>query len=363
MKAGRYRHQPIKRVHIPKDNGKTRPLGLSALEDKIVQGALRIVLGAVYEPLFVEGSYGFRPKRRAHDALRQLDRVISKGEVNWVYEADICSFFDHIQRQQLLDFIQQRVPDGSIRRLVGKCLHVGVLDGEEFTKPDMGTPQGSVLSPLLGNIYLHYVLDEWFANEVQPRLRGKAHLVRYADDFVIGFEDHDDAKRVQDVLGKRLERFGLTLHPEKTRLLPFHRPPATQTAGKGPGAFDFLGFTCYWLRTRSGRWRLAMKTRTGRLQKAIRAIYEVCRDQRHDSVADQHLSLTRRLAGHFNYFGVNGNLRCLEALVYHTERAWFKWLNRRSQRASYTWERFRDFLESFPLPRPRVLVQLWGGAP
>ena len=361
MKAKRYRHQPLRRVHIPKGDGRTRPIGISAVEDKIVQGAVREVLEAVYEQDFMECSYGFRPGRGAHDAIRALNRAVYQGKVGWILEADIESFFDSLDRTKLEEMLRIRVADGSLRRLVGKCVRVGVLDGEERTEPERGAPQGSGLSPLLGNLYLHYTLDVWFEREVKPRLGGEAVLVRYCDDFVIGFERREDAQRVVEVLGKRMERFGLKLHPEKTRLIAFERPEAGQRGGKGPGTFEFLGFTMYWRRTRSGRWQMWCKTRSKGLRRFNRAVAEWCRRHRHLPVKVQHAALKRRLVGHFNYFGVNGNNRSLDRVVYATVRVWFKWLRRRSQRKRLTWERFNRLLKRFPLPRPRVAVRIWGG--
>ena len=359
MKTMRYRHQPLRRVHIPKDKGKTRPIGISSVEDKIVQGAVREVLEAVYEPVFLECSYGFRPGRSAHDALRALNRVLDAGEVNWILEADIESYFDSVDRKRLVEMLQERVADTSLLRLVGKCLHVGILDGEEYSEPHEGTAQGSSLSPLLGNVYLHHVLDQWFERDVLPRMRGKAHLIRFCDDFVIGVEREDDAKRVMGVLGPRFERYGLRLHPDKTRLLPFGRPDREDPGGKGPASFDLLGFTVYWRRTQLGRWRPALKTRTARLGRAIMAVAEWCRSHRHETVREQHAALTRRIVGHFNYFGVNGNLRSLVLLVRQVERAWRKWLSRRGQRQPLSWKRFKDVLRLNPLPRPKIRVQLW----
>lgn len=283
-----------------------------------------------------------------------------RGKVSWILEADIASCFDSLDRTKLKEMLQIRIADGSLLRLIGKCLHVGVLDGEEYSEPEHGTTQGSVLSPLLGNVYLHDGLDVWFEREVKPRLRGEATLIRYADDFSIGFEHHDDAARVVAVLGKRFERHGLTLHPDKTGLMAFARPPASQRGGKGSATFDFLGFTCYWGRTRRGRWMMVCKTRHARLRRTMQSVAEWCRRNRHLPVQARQAALTRRLVGPCNYFGVNGNFRSLAGLVDATKRVWFKWLRRRSQRRRLNWERFEHLLERYPLPRPRIAVRLWG---
>ena len=318
------------------------------------------MLGAIYEQDFLACSYGFRPGRSTHDAVRTLDRIVHRGKVNWILEADIVSFFDSLDRDKLKEMLGVRVADGSLMRLIGKCLHVGVLEGVALSTSESGTAQGSVLSPLLANIYLHSVLDLWFEQEVKPRLRGRATLIRYADDFIIGFEYEDDARRVMEVLGKRLERFGLTLHPDKTRLLPFRRPSAEQQSGKGPATFDFLGFTLYWARSRKGRWGMSCKTRRASLRRTIQSVYDWCRRYRHSSVKVQHVALTRRLQGHFNYFAVSGNFRSLQLVLGQAKRIWYKWLCRRSQRKRLTWERFADLLRDFPLPQPRITVRIWG---
>ena len=363
LKTMRYRHQPIRRVHIPKGDGRTRPIGVSSVEDKIVQGALREVLEAVYEQGFLECSYGFRPDRSAHDALRAMHQMAYRERITVVLEADIQAFFDSIDREKLLELLQIRVADPPLLRLLGKCLHVGVLDGEEFSKPGEGTAQGSIISPMFGNVYLHYVLDLWFEHEIKPRLQGQARLIRYADDFVIGFERRGDAERVLAVLYKRMARYGLTLHPDKTRLIPFERPRRGKSGVSDSGSFDFLGFTMYWCRTRRGGWRLGMKTRKARVQRTLVSLSEWCRRHRHLPLKDQHAALGRRLRGHFRYFGVNGNMPSLQQVQYQATRVWLKWLRRRSQRGGrMTWDRFGAVLRAHPLPAPRICVQIWDTA-
>lgn len=362
MKAGKYRHQPLRRTYIRKEDGSSRPIGISAVEDKIVQSALREVLETVYEPAFMDCSFGFRPGRSAHDAVRSIQQACDRRKVNWVLEADIMSFFDSINRQKLQEMLQERVPDGSIKRLVGKCLKVGVLEGEELSWAKDGTTQGSTLSPLLGNIYLHHVLDLWFGTQVKPRLRGVAHLVRYADDFIMCFENKRDAERVLEILPKRMEKFDLKLHPDKTRLVPFNRPRKRGTDRKGPGTFDFVGFTFYWKRRRSGNWGLGVKTRRKSSRRFLRNVYDWCRRHRHLPVKEQYRKLKQKLVGHLAYFGVNGNQRSMRSVIYWTKCVWGKCLRRRSQKAHrLTWEVFfGPYMRRFRFPEPRVSVNIWG---
>jgi group II intron reverse transcriptase/maturase len=362
LKSGTYKAPPVKRTHIPKGTkGETRPIGIPTFEDKIVQRAVVMLLEPIYEHDFHDGSFGFRPNRSAHQALEAVWDTTMRVNGGWVLEVDIRRFFDTIDHAHLREFVSRRVRDGVLRRLIGKWLKAGVMEGGELSFSDSGTPQGGVISPLLANIYLHYVLDEWFEKQVKPVMRGKCRLIRFADDLVIVFQLKYDAERVMNVISKRFAKYGLTVHSEKTRLIDFRSPTRSDRRysngsdeGK-PKTFDLLGFTHFWGKTQKGNWAVKRKTMKSRLARSIQKIEQWCRNNRHKPIREQWKELCIKVRGHYGYYGITGNIRYLRKFLNQVERSWRRWLNRRNNKRSFTWEKFKDFLARYSLPIPKVV--------
>jgi RNA-directed DNA polymerase len=368
-KSGTYRAPPVRRVHIPKGGSatETRPIGIPTLEDKVLQRAVAMLLEPIYEQDFYDCSFGFRPGRSAHQALETLWKQTMDSHGGWILEVDIRKFFDTLDHAHLRAFLQQRVRDGVLTRLIGKWLQAGVMEAGTVTFPTAGSPQGGVISPVLSNIFLHYVLDDWFEREVKPRLRGKAYLIRYADDFVIGFTQEEDARRVLAVLPQRFSKYGLAIHPDKTQLIAFQQPPsAARGTGTGsgtpPGTFTLLGFTHYWGRSLRGRWVVKRKTASSRLSRALRSIAQWCRQHRHQPLGAQQQTLSQKLRGHFAYYGITGNSRALSMFRTGVVRCWRYWLNRRNRERSLDWDQFNRLLRLYPLPPTKVVHSVYAHA-
>jgi len=360
-KSGTYRAPPVRRVHIPKggSTAETRPIGIPTLEDKVLQRAVVMLLEPIYEQDFLDCSYGFRRGRSAHQALNSFRDQLMDCRGGYVLEVDIRKFFDTLDHGHLRTFLQHRVRDGVLLRLIGKWLKAGVMEDGSVSYPDSGSPQGGVISPLISNVFLHYVLDLWFEQDVKPCLRNRAFLIRFADDFVIGFRDEGDAQRVMEVVPKRFGRYGLTIHPTKTKLVPFRPPSSTTRDGDEPrdrpGTFDLLGFTHYWARSRRGYWVVKLKTATDRFSRAVRSIDSWCQANRHQPLREQQQKLNEKLRGHYAYYGVTGNGTALSRLLHEVERRWRRWLLRRNRERALSWSWFRRLLQRFPLAPVRTV--------
>jgi len=357
LKSGRYRAPPVRRHYIPKVGGGERGLGIPAFEDKVAQRAITMLLEPIYEQTFLDCSFGYRPARNAHQALQVLRTGIMKWRGYWVLEVDIRKYFDSIPFAALRECLAKRVTDGVVRKLIDKWLKAGVLEAGQVHYPEAGTPQGGVISPILSNVFLHHVIDQWYTEQVRPRLRGPSTLVRFCDDFVMCFMHKADAERVLAVLDKRVGRFGLQLHPDKTRLVDF-RP--RQSVGEIeestlPTTFNFLGFTHVWGHSRRGSAVVRQLTAKDRLARSLKAINQRCKRMRHWPLRAQHQRLCRALKGHYAYFGISGNYKRLRLLHQCVRRLWHRWLSRRSSKSYVLWERYLRMLERFALPSPKIV--------
>jgi len=362
LKNRSYRPKPARRTEIPKDNGGTRPLSIYAYEDKLVQEALRRILETVFEPHFYDEMCGFRPNRGCHGAIRKLNDMIEGQKVNYILDADVRGFFDNLNHEWIIKFIESKISDPNIIRLTRRILKSGIMRSDSFEMTDYGAGQGSVCSPIISNIYMHYVLVWWFKEKVQPIMKGYCGLVVYADDFVCCFQHKSDAEQFYELLQRRMMYFGLELEEDKSRLIQFGRFAEVneRKEGKKPETFDFLGFTHYCSKSKGGKFRVKRKTSGKKFRKKCKQMNELIRDMRFCKKADIIAKMNQILVGYYRYYGITDNYKSMSRFRNRVIQLLFFWFNRRSQRKSYTWEGFNEFLRSYPVAKPRIYVSIYG---
>lgn len=363
IKSRKYQPQPVRRIYIEKINSnQKRPLGLPTVIDKVVQASLKNILEAIYEINFLDCSYGYRPNRNAHHALKEINHMVMQKKINWILEADIKGFFDNIDHHWMMECLSQRISDPNFKRLIHKFLKSGVMENNRYLATEQGTPQGGIISPILANIYLHYVLDLWFEIVAKKEIQGDVQLIRYADDFIIGFQYREQAEKFLEILKERLKKFKLELAEDKTQILEFGRfsQENHKQREEKSKTFDFLGFTHYCTTTRDGRFKLGNKTSSKKIKRSItqmnlwlKSVRNLWKIQRIWKL------LASKLQGHYNYYGISGNFKSINQYYQRTIFLTHKWMNRRSQKKSFNWLEFSQYLEHYPLPRPKLLYQIY----